>query len=345
MNKEELFIKPLILGQQYSRKEVHNIFDPFSNFTPRRGIWGLHGIVKIPDRINDFVFFVTLGHKEGEFEFKEGVTEDGILTWQSQPKQKLSDSKVQDFINHNHLISNIYLFLRTRKINPNTKQSEPYYFLGRLAYLSHDPFKEQPVHFKWQIIDWDLQKVLNKTSLADFIIKNKPFNNNDSIITNSLTLTHSPKKKENQGRQSQNFNGKVFDFAEEGAKKLKLGLSGEKLVFEIERKNLNQQGRSDLAEKVIHISQVEGDGAGYDILSWTAEGKKKYIEVKTTRGGINTPYYMSRNELFFSKIYADNYYLYRLYEFNADTNHANFYIKEGDITSSCSLVPTQFKVF
>jgi Domain of unknown function (DUF3883)/Domain of unknown function (DUF3427) len=339
-----LYIKKLQITQKYTRKEVHDIFDTLSKFIPRRGIWGLHGIVKIPDRLNDFVFFVTLGHKEGEFEFKEEITEDGILTWQSQPKQKLSDSKIQDFINHNHLISNIYLFLRTRKINSITKQSEPYYFLGRLAYLSHDLYKEQPVHFKWQIIDWDLQKVFNKTNLAHFIIKNKPFQDNDSIITNSLTLTPSPKKKENEGRQSQNFNGKVLDFAEEGAKNLKMGLSGEKLVIDFERRNLIQEGRSDLAEKVIHTSQVEGDGAGYDILSWTVEGKKKYIEVKTTRGGVNTPYYMSRNEIFFSINYADNYYLYRLYEFNADKKHANFYIKRGDITSSCSLIPTHFKV-
>ena len=45
-------------------------------------------------------------------------------------------------------------------------------------------------------------------------------------------------------------------------------------------------GRPDLAEKVIHVSQIEGDGAGYDIKSFHEDGTVKYIEVKTTRGGI-----------------------------------------------------------
>jgi hypothetical protein len=39
---------PLALYEDYSREEVHDIFDPDSAFTPQTGIWGLHGIVKIP---------------------------------------------------------------------------------------------------------------------------------------------------------------------------------------------------------------------------------------------------------------------------------------------------------
>ena len=52
-------MKQLSLYQDYSREAVHNIFAPGSPFTPQTGSWGLHGIVKIPNRPNDFVFFVT----------------------------------------------------------------------------------------------------------------------------------------------------------------------------------------------------------------------------------------------------------------------------------------------
>src|SRR5215468_5348673 len=29
----------------------------------------------------------------------------------------------------------------------------PYTYLGRLAYITHDPERERPVHFQWQLID------------------------------------------------------------------------------------------------------------------------------------------------------------------------------------------------
>ena len=35
---------------------------------------------------------------------------------------------------------------------------------------------------------------------------------------------------------------------------------------------------------VVHVAKVEGDGAGYDIKSYTSDGEQKFIEVKTTRG-------------------------------------------------------------
>jgi Domain of unknown function (DUF3883) len=42
--------------------------------------------------------------------------------------------------------------------------------------------------------------------------------------------------------------------------------------------------RADLAAKARHVSQIEGDGAGYDIESFEIDGTPKFIEVKTTRG-------------------------------------------------------------
>jgi hypothetical protein len=40
---------------------------------------------------------------------------------------------------------------------------------------------------------------------------------------------------------------------------------------------LLNDGLPELAEKVRHVAEVEGDGAGYDIESY---GTRKYIEVK-----------------------------------------------------------------
>ena len=40
---------------------------------------------------------------------------------------------------------------------------------------------------------------------------------------------------------------------------------GEELVYQHEIKKLQAAERHDLAAKVLHLSVVEGDGAGYDI--------------------------------------------------------------------------------
>src|SRR4051812_14439877 len=54
---------------------------------------------------------------------------------------------------------------------------------------------------------------------------------------------------------------------DQDARNRKLGLAGETLVFEVERQRLVAAGRPDLADAVVHVSVVEGDGAGYDIRS------------------------------------------------------------------------------
>jgi len=148
----KLSIKPLKLYDQYSREEVYKIFDGVTPFTIGAGNWGLHGLVKIPKREQDFVFFVTFGQKQLGHDFDESITEEGILTWQSQPKQTLNNKVIKQLISHNHLTNNIYLFLRTKKKDNKTKQVEPFTYLGRLAYIANDPTREQPVYFKWQII-------------------------------------------------------------------------------------------------------------------------------------------------------------------------------------------------
>jgi hypothetical protein len=100
------------LWESYTREEVHEIFSPDTRFTPQRGTWGLQGIVAIPERPDSYVFFVTFGRIQGDHAFDESITEDGVLTWQSQPKQRLSDSAIQDFINHDDRTDSIHLFLR-----------------------------------------------------------------------------------------------------------------------------------------------------------------------------------------------------------------------------------------
>ena len=107
-----------------------------------------------------------------------------------------------------------------------------------------------------------------------------------------------------------------FDPAARDARNRKLGKSGEERVFFSERTRLKAEGREDLAKKVRWVSEEDGDGAGYDILSYTAGGTKRLLEVKTTVGGQTTPFYLSENERLLSTECPDEFRLLRLYEFN-----------------------------
>ena len=137
----------LIRDKMYTREEVHDILAPETNFTKNSGTWGLHCIVRISNT-DDFVFFSTEGAQQGDHKFDESITKEGVLSWQSQPRHHLESKVIQTLIHHNELVNNIYFFWRKTK-------KDKYIYLGRLAYISHDPYKECPVYFKWQIIDWE----------------------------------------------------------------------------------------------------------------------------------------------------------------------------------------------
>jgi hypothetical protein len=133
------------------------------------------------------------------------------------------------------------------------------------------------------------------------------------------------------------------DYANIDAKNRRLGLAGEEAVLRGECEALTLAGRRDLAERVLHVSKLEGDGAGYDIKSYTPDGEEKFIEVKTTRGDEQTAFYLSRNEVQFSITQSGRYYLYRVFEFNQETGAGKVFVHRGELTDVFSLAAIQFK--
>lgn len=105
-----------------------------------------------------------------------------------------------------------------------------------------------------------------------------------------------------------------FDPALRDLRNRKTGLVGEELVYRSEIARLQQAGRPDLAQKVKWVSKEDGDGAGFDILSFENDGTERFYEVKTTIGHRRTPFYLSRNERDFAEEAPDNFRIFRLYE-------------------------------
>lgn len=106
-----------------------------------------------------------------------------------------------------------------------------------------------------------------------------------------------------------------FDVVGRDARNRALGYAGEERVYHHERAHLAQHGRSDLVKEVRWVSKEDGDGAGYDIRSFTLEGRERLIEVKTTNGWERTPFHISQNELEVAQERRDDWCLFRLYDF------------------------------
>ena len=106
-----------------------------------------------------------------------------------------------------------------------------------------------------------------------------------------------------------------FDSAGRDERNRALGRAGEERALAYEKSTLTAVGRTDLAKRVKWVSEEEGDGAGYDIASFSPEGRTRLIEVKTTNGWERTPFHLTRNELAVANERSREWCLLRLWNF------------------------------
>lgn len=129
------------------------------------------------------------------------------------------------------------------------------------------------------------------------------------------------------------------NYLEREARNRSLGLAGEEFVLNYERARLIHAGREKLAARIEHTSVVRGDHEGYDILSFEDSGAERLIEVKTTKYGKDTPFFLSRNEVAVSGRESERYFLYRMFAFR---DAPGMYSLTGAMDKACELSPTTF---
>lgn len=98
-----------------------------------------------------------------------------------------------------------------------------------------------------------------------------------------------------------------------------IGELGEKFVYEYERERLIK-ANSNFAE-MVDATPANNPINGFDILSYTENGEKIFIEVKATTDNINTPFYMSQHELDTAKSFWNTekiYQIHRIYNIMDD---------------------------
>ncbi|WP_169064398.1 DUF3883 domain-containing protein [Geodermatophilus dictyosporus] len=132
---------------------------------------------------------------------------------------------------------------------------------------------------------------------------------------------------------------------DQDARNKALGQAGEKLVLHAERRRLKEAGRPDLASRVVHVSVIEGDGAGYDIRSFAEDGRARHLEVKTTRNGAASAFFVSPNEVAFSEAHPDSFELVRVFQYDSRNKSAGCYRIPGPLSAVFDLVPSQYRAF
>ncbi len=129
------------------------------------------------------------------------------------------------------------------------------------------------------------------------------------------------------------------DYIDREARNASLGLAGEEFVVHYEKWRLISGGHERLANKVEHVAKTQGDGLGFDVLSFDTTGKERFIEVKTTSFGKETPFFITRNEVDLSRTEANHFHLYRLFDFRKEPHLFSF---RGAVDKHCHLDPITY---
>lgn len=151
------------------------------------------------------------------------------------------------------------------------------------------------------------------------------------------TMSNAPEPKETEQAMAI---ARRYDVAARDRRNRALGRAGEELIVEHERRNLTNMGRGDLAKLVRWVSDLDGDGVGYDIASFRPDGSNRLIEVKTTNGWERTPFHISSNELAVAEERRAEWCLLRLWNFSRAPRAFELY---PPLEAHVALTPTSFR--
>lgn len=129
------------------------------------------------------------------------------------------------------------------------------------------------------------------------------------------------------------------NYLEREARNQSLGEAGEQFVINFERARLIHVGKESLANRIEQVSATVGPSAGFDILSFEENGTDRLIEAKTTKYGKSTPFFVTPNELIFSRQNSSCYFLYRIFKFR---EAPRLFVLHGYLEDRCFLESSGF---
>ena len=207
------------------------------------------------------------------------------------------------------------------------------YYLIRLGFPVSESEEESPIRLGQRLLDFkNKDEVMSQWSNIEygFFLWNKygdPENSNeagsDPDLDPTINLPSLPQVKpveikgdlvnfnrDTSSEKAVRPNTRKRDYVKEAKKNTITGNRGEEIVLKLERDMLRIAGKPELAKKVTRISE-QSDSYGYDIHSYTSDGRDKYIEVKATRSPYtpNPSFIISANEFTKGCVLKEQYYI------------------------------------
>lgn len=324
-----------VVGEEYTKLKA---FEKVGVWVPERS-----RDIPGPTRFNNcVVLFVTLekDHKELAYKYNNKFILNGkMFQWESQKGNTEETPHIKKIINGGPVV----LFARVHK--KIKSKSQPFIYVGQLQYVKHNHTvdrKNVPIEVIFDVLEYQSPASDKLVSLYEWVPGVTTEQEVIDISKIVLNKTNPPEaSKKTNGRGKNNRKVKI-NWAERDEKNRNLGLIGEELVLQYEILKLTELGLTHLAKKVTHTAK-NSDADGYDILSFDEQGIKKYIEVKTTRQSKHSPFFISRNEVEFSNAQGLQYWIYRVYNFNAKKNEADFYTIQGSVKNHFDLIPESYQ--
>jgi len=148
------------------------------------------------------------------------------------------------------------------------------------------------------------ESIVSLTKIFNKIIQNLSPNENIHINCEFEEW----EKFENTYKQKEVKNKNGFgDYLKRQIQDKKIGDFFEKKVLEKEQERV-----IEFTNKV--PKRVDGDGYGYDLISYDENGEEIFIEVKGTFHSCSNVFYLTANEILAAKKYPDKWFLYRVYK-------------------------------
>lgn len=164
------------------------------------------------------------------------------------------------------------------------------------------------------------------------------YKENDLRFNSIEPILDETKTKAVTTTQPNGFVAYEVDYIQKALRNEVVGGAGEQFIKKIEQERLRNSGNDNLAAQVVK----QMDGLGYDLLSFETDGRLRYIEVKTTTGNYDSMFYITRNEVHFKDKFKDSYFIYRVYNFNMQSQEGDYKIISGADLDLMDLIPMVF---
>ena len=254
--------------------------------------------------------------------FKDRLTYADKMESITRPGEMKIEQIIRNFVSHKDTYSSLIEF---RDENGKTK-----------LYIKDNILSDEFIELEEFVDNQIEENLLNNVENDEILL-----NGNNEVV---LTFCNDEIVEKKKRKRSNKLYIRKRDYIKENSVKLENGYMAEQLVYNAEKERLISLHHEDLANKIRWISREDGDGAGYDILSYdiiNGVPKEIFIEVKSTTGELNEDFDISKRELDFAREKGESYKIYRVARSN--TSSPICHIFETFIDEQFNFEPVSYK--